>query len=126
MHSDLIPHGLDKALQLDIQITNWEEEKMEPTPESIEEFRTTKCSLLLGNTELSLLKSEVEADVPLLESKKHGKCTLDNPGILDVPAKKKKGESGGRAPVHHTSTKRRATLADPTTLTAPAKKVKGL
>jgi len=98
---------------------------MELTPESIEEFHTTECSLLLGNTELSLLKSEVEADVPLLESKKHGKHTLDNPGILDIPAKKKKGESGGRAPVHHTSTKRRAALADPTTLTAPAKKAKG-
>jgi len=59
-----IPRGLNKALRLDIQITNREEERMELTPESIEKFRVAECSLLLGNTEPSLLKLEVETEVP--------------------------------------------------------------
>lgn len=91
-HSDLIPYGLDKAFRLNIQITPREEKKMDLIPESIEEFHSTERSLLLGNTELSSLKSEVEADTSLLKkSKKRGRHALDTPA---TPAKKKKDEAG--------------------------------
>jgi len=127
MHADLIPRGLNKALRLDIQITHREEEKMELMPESIEEFRAAECSLLLGNTELSLLKSEVETEVPPPEPKKRGKRALDNPGNLATPAKKKKSQPGDTgALVRPTSTKRKAVPADPSASTASMKKVKGL
>ena len=89
-HSDLIPHGLDKALWLDIQITPREEKKTDLTPESIEGFHSSKYSLLLSDTELSLLKSEVEVEALLLKkSKKRGRPTSDAPAAL---AKKRKGE----------------------------------
>ncbi|KAF9642051.1 hypothetical protein BDM02DRAFT_3194012 [Thelephora ganbajun] len=94
VHSDLISQGLDKVLQLDIQITHWEEERMELTPESIEEFRAAEHSLLLGSTELFLLKSQVEVEPsPPKKSKKRGQHALDAPHISATPAKKKKGKS---------------------------------
>jgi hypothetical protein len=90
-HPDLIPHGLDKALKLNIQITRREEKKMDLTPESIEEFHSAEQSLLSDNTELALLKSEVEAKASSLKkSRKRGPRTLDAP---PAPAKRKKGQA---------------------------------
>jgi len=123
MHSGLISQGLDKALRLDIQITRREEEKMELTPESIEEFHTTERSLL-GDSELSFLKSEVEAKLSLSKRpKKRGQHALDASHISATPVKKKKGEPGN-TDILISPMKRKAAPVDsdiPTTLTKKAK-----
>ncbi|KAF9778154.1 hypothetical protein BJ322DRAFT_1147952 [Thelephora terrestris] len=126
VHSNLIPNGLDKALWLDIQITSQEEKKMGLTPEAIEEFHTAERPLPLGNTELSSLKSEVEAGVLLVKKpNKHGRRTLDtpHPHVSTALAKKKKGEPGDKDPLMFT-VKRKAAPKDSHTSTPPTKKMR--
>jgi len=103
-HSDLIPHGLNKTLRLDVQITHQEELKMRLKPESVEEFRAAKCSLLLGDAELSSLKSEVEAAVPPSRKSKRSSRHADTPTVI---------------------VKRKANPADLEISTIPMKKTKG-
>ena len=123
IHPDLIPHGLDKALRSDIQITRREEEKMELTPESIEEFHATEHSLLLGSTELSSLKLEIEAEAALSKkSKKRGQRALDTPHISSTPAKKK--NKPGDTNVQISPAKRKVVAEDSDISTNPSKKMK--
>lgn len=77
---------------------------------STNKFCTTEHSLL-SNMELSLLKSEVEVEVPPPEPKKCGECTVDDPRISATPAKKREGELGSTGTmVHPTSVKRKVSL----------------
>lgn len=96
------------------------------TPESVEEFRAAKHSLLLGDAEISSLKLEVEAEVPPSKrSKKRGQQALDDSHISAVPVKRKKGELANTdTPV--SPTKRKFALEDPDVSASPMKKGKGL
>lgn len=124
-HPTLISHGLDKALRLDIQITCREEKKMELTSESIKGFRAAKRSLLLGDTELSSLKSEVEAEASRSKGlKKRGQNALDTPSISATPAKKKKGKSGD-TDILVFPAKRKTASEDSAISSSPMKKAKG-
>jgi len=99
---------------------------MELTPESIEEFHTTEHSLLLGDTELSSLKSEVEAEASLSKRpKKRGQHALDTSHISAMPAKKKKGEPGDKV-ILISPMKKRAAPVNSDTPTTPTKKAKGI
>jgi hypothetical protein len=110
---------------LDIQITLWEEEKMGLTLESVKEFHTAECSLLLGDVELSLLKSEVEVEAPPSKSKKRGLHALDAVHISPTPTKKKKGRPGS-TDVPVSPAKRKAAQEGAAISTAPTKKAKVL
>jgi len=100
---------------------------MDLTPESIEEFHTAKHSLLLGEAELSSLKSEVKTGVSTSKKlKKHGQRALGAPHISVTSAGKKGAGPGGMGTsISPVVAKRKATPADLDTSTVPMKKVKG-
>ena len=65
---------------------------MELTPESIKEFHAARCSLLLGDTGLSSLKVEVDAEaLSSKKSKGHKRKVTQGADISTTPTKKMKG-----------------------------------
>ena len=92
MHPDLISRGLNTTFQLEIQIACREEERMELTPESIEEFHAARRLLLLGDAGLSSLKVEVDAEaLSSKKSKGRKRKVAQGTDISTTPTKKMKG-----------------------------------
>lgn len=63
---------------------------MELTSEPIKEFCAVEHTLLLGDAELSSVKSEVKVELPLKKLKKRRQDTLDTLHISTTPAKRRR------------------------------------